>query len=308
MLQRSLSRFWALFKTTAMEHISEGHGRPPPIDRNRELLKSAREEIYKVVGEVSLSAHVWQPDADKSPPYPRSVAAFFFSSGWDHGQITQFAPHCVYFASRGMTAIAFDYRVGTRHGTGPLEAMADARSALRWIRANAADLGINPGKIVAAGGSGGAHAITSAAMLTGYDDATDDLSISAVPNALVLFNPVLDTSKNGFGLDRFPDAKAAKNANLIRAIAKGMPPMLVMHGTADRVIPFEGSHTFTRKMARKKNKCRLIEFERQGHGFFNFNLSFEMYEATLMAIDEFLVELGFIESDPNAGLGDEGAM
>lgn len=292
-----------------MEQTPEGHGRTTPIDRNRELLKSAHEETYKVVGDVSLSAYIWEPSPDKAPPYPKSVAAFFFSSGWDHGQITQFAPHCVYFASRGMMTIAFDYRVSTKHGTGPLEVMADARSAIRWIRLNAAELGINPGKIVAAGGSGGAHAITSAAMLKGYDDPADDLSISAVPNALVLFNPVLDVySKHGFGTDRFPDAKAAKNADLIRAIAKGMPPMLVMHGTADRVVPFDGSYTFAKKMGRKKNKCRLIEFEKQGHGFFNFNLSFEMYEATLMAMDEFLVELGFIESDPNAGLGEEGAI
>lgn len=292
-----------------MEQFSDGTGRPTPIDRNRELLKSAFETTYKTAGDVSLSAFIWQPAPEKMPPYPRSVAAFFFSSGWDHGQISQFAPHCVYFASRGMTTIAFDYRVSTKHGTGPLEAMADARSAIRWIRLNAAELGINPGKIVAVGGSGGAHAITSAAMLKGYDDPLDDQSISAVPNALVLFNPVLDVySKHGFGTDRFPDAKAAKNADLIRAIAKGMPPMLVMHGTADRVIPFESSYTFVKKMGRKKNKCRLIEFERQGHGFFNLNLSFEMYEATLMAMDEFFVELGFIEADPNAGLGEEGAV
>ena len=61
-------------------------------------------------------------------------------------------------------------------------------------------------------------------------------------------------------------------------------------------------------MARKKNKCRLMEFERQGHGFFNFNVSFDMYRATLMAMDDFLVDLGFIEPDPNAGLGDEGTV
>ena len=291
-----------------METPPEGQVRPLPIDRNRELLKSAREVTYKVVGSLPLAAYIWQPEPDKEPPYPMSVAAFFFSSGWDHGQVTQFAPHCVYLASRGMTAIAFDYRVNTKHGTGPLEAMADARTGIRWIRQNAAGLGINPGKIVAAGGSGGAHAITSAAMLKGYDEPTDDLTVSAVPDALVLFSPVLDTSKNGFGLERFPDAKAAKNADLIRAIAKGMPPMLVMHGTADRVVPIDGSHVFVRKMARKKNKCRLVEFERQGHGFFNFNVSFEMYRATLMAMDEFLVELGFIDSDPYAGLGDEGAV
>lgn len=291
-----------------MDHSPEGIGRPQPIDRNRELFKSANEETYKVVGDASLAAYIWNPEPHLAPPYPRSVAAFFFSSGWDHGQVSQFAPHCVYLASRGMTTIAFEYRVGSKHGTGPLEAMADARSAIRWIRMNAAELGINPGKIVGVGGSGGAHAIASAAMLKGYDDPADDPSISAVPNALVLFSPVLDTSKSGFGLDRFPDAKSAKAANLINAIAKGMPPMLIMHGTADRVVPFNGSYVFTKKMSRKKNKMRLIEFNTQGHGFFNFNVSFEMYEATLSAMDEFFVELGFIEPDPNAGLGDEGVL
>ncbi len=289
-----------------MEHATEGQLKQP-LDRNRELLKSAREEAYKIVGDTPLSAYIWQPDAAKAPPYPKSVAAFFFSSGWDHGQVHQFAPHCVYLASRGMTAIAFDYRVHSKHGTGPHEAMADARSAIRWIRLNAAELGVNAGKIVGVGGSGGAHAIASAAMLQGYDDPVDDTRISAVPNALVLFNPVLDTTKSGFGLDRFPDAGAAKKANLIKAITKGMPPMLLMHGRADRVVPFDGSYTFAKKAGRK-NKVRLIDFEAQGHGFFNFNLSFEMYEATLMAMDEFLTELGFIEPDPDAGMNREGLM
>ncbi len=298
----------ATFSSEAMEHSPEGISKAPPIDRNRELFRSASEETYKVSGETNLSAFIWNPEPQQMPPYPRSVAAFFFSSGWDHGQVSQFAPHCVYLASRGMTTIAFEYRVGIKHGTGPREAMSDARSAIRWIRMNAAELGINPGKIVGVGGSGGAHAIASAVMLKGYDDPADDPTINAAPNALVLFNPVLDTSKDGFGLDRFPDPKAAKAANLINAIAKGLPPMLIMHGTADRVVPFNGSYTFTRKMARKKNKTRLIEFNTQGHGFFNFNLSFEMYKATLGAMDEFFVELGFIEPDPNAGLGDDGLM
>jgi acetyl esterase/lipase len=286
-----------------MEFHGEGLARTPPIDRNRELLKTAREEFFKSVGDVTLPVYIWEPEPDKAPPYPKSVAAFFFSSGWDHGQVAQFAPHCVYFASRGMMTMAFEYRVGSRHGTGPLEAIADARSAMRWIRLNAVELGINPGKIVGVGGSGGAHAIASAAMLNGFDDPGDVLGSSPAPNALVLFNPVLDTSKKGFGHDRFPDAGAAKEANLIRAIRPGLPPMLIMHGTADRVVPFAGTYEFARKSTKKKNFCRLMEFEGQGHGFFNFNLSFEKYEVTLMAMDEFFVELGFLEPDPEAGLG-----
>jgi acetyl esterase/lipase len=280
-----------------------------PADRTRELLKSAREEVYKVVDGVELPVYIWEPDGIKAPPYPRSVAAFFFSSGWDNGQVSQFAPHCIYFASRGMVTMAFDYRVSARHpGAGPREAMSDAVSAMRWLRMNAVELNINPGKIVGVGGSGGAHALASAAMLTGYDQPGEDKAIGGAPNALILFNPVLDTSKAGFGLDRFPNAAEAKAANLIRAIKAGLSPMVIMHGTADRVVPYAGSWDFARKVNRKKNFCRLIEFEGQGHGFFNFNLSFERYEATLMAMDEFFVEIGFIEPDPEAGLGTEGVV
>jgi acetyl esterase len=279
-----------------------------PVDRTRELLKTARSEIYKIATGAELRAYVWEPEAAKSPPYPKSVAAFFFSSGWDNGQVSQFAPHSVYFASRGMLTVAFEYRVHAKHGTGPREAMADARSAMRWLRMNAVELGINPGKIVGVGGSGGAHAITSTAMLSGYDEPGEDTSIGPAPNALILFNPVLDTSKHGFGLDRFPTPADAKAANLIRAIKAGLPPMLIMHGTGDRVVPYGGSWEFAKKVSRKKNACRLIEFEGHGHGFFNFNLSFERYEATLMAMDEFLVEIGFIEPDPEAGLGEEGVV
>jgi acetyl esterase len=275
-----------------------------PIDRNRELLKTAREEVYKAVNGQPLSVYIWAPDPSRSSSAPKSVAAFFFSSGWDHGQVSQFAPHCVYLASRGMVTLAFEYRTTGKGGGGPTEAMADARSAIRWIRLNAVDMGVNPGKIVGIGGSGGGHAITAAAMLErGYDEPGDPLEINPAPNALILFNPVLETSKSGFGLDRFPSPSEAKNANLVRAIRPGLPPMLLMHGTHDRVVPCAGSYQFAKLSTKKKNFCRYIEFEGQGHGWFNFNLSFEMYEATLMAMDEFLVELGFIEPDPDATLG-----
>jgi acetyl esterase/lipase len=271
----------------------------PPIDRNRELLKTAREEIYKTVNGVDLPVYIWQPDPDKAPPYPKSVIAFFYGSGWDNGQVSQFAPHCVYFASRGMTAMAFDYRVSARHpGATPVDAMQDARSAMRWLRLNAVELGINPGKVVGAGGSAGAHAIAAAAMVTSFNEAGEDDAIPAEPNALALFNPVLDTSKKGFGFDRFPSSDAAKKANLTGAIRAGLPPMIIFHGTNDRVIAFDSSFEFCRKAKKKKNVCDLMVFEGQGHGFFNFNVSFDLYQSTLLALDDFLVAQGFIEADP----------
>lgn len=288
-----------------MEIPPEQPARTPPIDRNRELLKLAREETYKSIGDINLSAWFWLPPPEKRRELPLPVAAFFFSSGWDHGQISQFAPHSVYFASRGMLSVAFDYRVHNKHGTGPLEAMQDAADALRWLRMNAEELNLNPNQIVGIGGSGGAHAVAASALLAKPLKRGETLPDDhPQPNALVLFNPVLDTSKRGFGLDRFPDAATAKKHNLLRAVRKQLPPTLIMHGTADRVIPFSGSYDYARKAARKKNLCRLIEFEGAGHGFFNFNVSFERYEATLLAMDEFFVSLGLIEPDPDNLLGD----
>ena len=59
---------------------------------------------------------------------------FFFGGAWAQGMVTQFTPQARHFAERGMVAIVADYRVFRRHGTTAFEAMADARSAIRWVR------------------------------------------------------------------------------------------------------------------------------------------------------------------------------
>lgn len=87
---------------------------------------------------------------------------FFFGGAWTNGAVTQFARQARYFAQRGMVAIVADYRVFGRHRTSAFEAMADAKSALRWVRAHSAELGIESNRIVAAGGSAGGHIALSA--------------------------------------------------------------------------------------------------------------------------------------------------
>ena len=142
---------------------------------------------------------------------------------------------------------------------------------------------------VAAGVSAAGVPVAVAAPLAvavpeGAPWAGEDAQINCAPNALVLFNPILDTSKKGFGFDRFPSPELAKQANLMGAIRKDLPPMIIFHGTTDRVVPIESSEVFTKKMTRKKNAITLLPYEGQGHGFFNLNVSFDFYQSTLNAI------------------------
>lgn len=141
-------------------------------------------------------------------------------------------------------------------------------------------------------------------MLKGFDEASEDSTLSASPNALALYNPVLEMSKHGFGFDKFPSPAIAKKADLMGAIAASLPPTLIFHGVNDRVVPVEASVQFAKKMKKKKNFCEVVLYEGQGHGFFNFNVSFDLYQGTLLTLDDFLVSQGFIEPDPDAGASD----
>ncbi|MES2709114.1 MAG: alpha/beta hydrolase fold domain-containing protein [Verrucomicrobiota bacterium] len=264
------------------------------MDRNRTLLTDTTCYSYKHVDGQDLEAYAF-PVAGEAPPEGRPAILFFYSSTWDTGLVSQFAPHCLYFANRGIQPILFDYRVTSRFpAASPWDAMMDVRSAIRWARQNAPELGLRTDRIVACGGSAGAHAALAAAMMTDGDDPQDDPAFSCVPDALILFSPILDFSKKGVTGVKLMDKKTARRADLVRQVRRHLPPMIIFHGTADRVVPFENSERFRRKMWWRGNQCRLLEFETEGHGFFNFNVNPRLYELTINESDAFLVDLKFL--------------
>ena len=235
---------------------------PDVLDRNYALLQKAEGYAYKSVNGEDLGAYIFRSQGTDAPASGSPAALFFCSSTWDNGLVSQFAPHAIYLASRGMTGILIDYRVTARFpGCSPMDASADARSAVRWVRAHAKDLGVDPNKLAGCGGSAGAHAILSAAMLRDGDDPADNKSVSCAPNAAILFNPILDTSVKGIFSDRFPDKKSAKRASLMRHVRRKLPPMLLIHGTTDRVVPFEHSVRFRKKNWWRRNVCKLLPYE-----------------------------------------------
>jgi len=269
------------------------------MDRNRTLLADTACYAYKQPDGVDLEAYVF-PVTGEAPPEGRPAILFFYSSTWDAGLVSQFAPHALYFVNRGMQPILFDYRVTSRFPAAtPGDAVADIRSAHRWVRGHAGNFGINAGAIVACGAAAGAHGALASAMLEDFDDPADDPAISCAPDALILFSPILDFSKKGVGHLKFPDRKMAKRADLMRHLRRKLPPMMIFHGTGDRVVPYENSDRFRRKMWWRGNKVKVRPFETQGHGFFNFNVNPRLYEITINEADAFLVDRKILPPIPD---------
>jgi len=247
--------------------------------------------LYKQVDSVSLCLHIDYPlGYNPSLSYPAMV--FFFGGGWNGGTTGQFEPQAKYFASRGMVCFRADYRVKSRHGTTPFESLKDAKSAMRYLRTHARELGVDPEKIVASGGSAGGHLAAATAVIEGFNEEGEDLSVSCVPNALVLFNPVFDNGPGGYGYERIGDRY--KDFSPLHNLRAGMPPAVVFLGTEDRLIPVETARYFQTVMEKVGSRCDLYLYEGEGHGFFNFR-NHGNYKSTLEQTEDFLISSGFLQ-------------
>jgi acetyl esterase len=250
--------------------------------------------IYKIVGSAELKLHVFLP-GDFNASDQRSVIVFFFGGGWKGGSLSQFYPHCEYLASRGMVAMTADYRVNSRHGTSPRECVIDGKSAVRWIREYAGELGVDPAKIAAGGGSAGGHVAASTGTTSSFEEKSENLSISSRPNALVLFNPVYDNGPTGYGYDRVKDYW--QEISPLHNISEQTPPTIVFLGTKDKLIPVATAKEYKRIMEEKGRRCDLHLYENQTHGFFNFKNT-KNYTNTVVEMDRFFISLGYLKGEP----------
>jgi acetyl esterase len=277
-----------------------------PMRKYPPVMPEARAETYKTVGQTNLQLYIFTPRGP-APTNGRPAIVFFFGGGWTSGSPQQFEKQCQYFALRGMVAITADYRVASRQHAKPAQCVADARSAIRWVRKNAARLGVDPTRIVAAGGSAGGHLAGCIAVVPGLDEPGEDTSISAVPNAAVLFNPALVLAPlDGQDFGRLASRLTAERLGIApqeispaHHIKAGAPPIIIFHGKADTTVPFSTSALFARKMKAAGNRCELVSFDGQGHGFFNYGRGDNhLFRETLTRADEFLASLGYLSGPP----------
>jgi len=246
---------------------------------------------YKEIDSGDLQLHVFYP-AEGKPDEARPAIVFFFGGGWVNGTPNQFYRQCEHLASRGMVAMAAEYRIKSKHGTSPKESVMDAKSAIRWVRSHAKELGIDPQRLAAGGGSAGGHLAAATATLPHLNQPGEDLSVSCLPDALVLFNPVIDNSPGTFGHNRFKDYW--HDISPLHNIQPTAPPTIIFLGTEDELIPVSTVEKYQSEMEAQGLRCELRLYQGQPHGFFNKT----KYQETLEETDRFLSSLGYLRENP----------
>ena len=255
--------------------------------------------VYKKIADRELKLNVFNPPDWKASDQ-RPAIVFFHGGGWVGGSPKQFLKHCEYLSTRGMVAIEADYRHIAKGDKGPpTDCVHDAKSAMRWVRSHAAELGIDAKRIAAGGGSAGGHLAAFVGLVDGLDDPADDLKVSAKANALALFNPVFDNGpEQGWGRERvgnrFKEFSPAHN------ISADDPPAIVFLGTQDKLIPVAVVERFKANMEKVGVRCEAKFYEGQGHGFFNPGKGGkdEFFYQTLLETDKFLTSLGWLKGEP----------
>ena len=239
---------------------------------------------YKTpAGSAPLDLHVFTPPT--GPAALRPAVVFFFGGGWTTGTPLQFYTECRHFAAQGYVAITADYRISSTHaGATAFDSVADAKSAIRYLRSHATELGIDPHRIVAAGASAGGHLAAATALLPGLDDPSDDPAISARPDALVLWYPVIDNGPNGYAYSSF--GSRYREISPLHNIGLNPPPTLTLLGTADAYIPVATGQDFQNRLRNFGGRADLVLYQGGKHPLYPYrdpSATTQAFRATCLA-------------------------
>lgn len=253
-----------------------------------------REEVYSEDKAV-LKMRIYEPKGE-SVQDARPAIVFFFGGGWRNGTPKQFHTHCEVLKEHGFVAMAAEYRIKSKHDSTPLDSFEDAKSAIRWVRDNAERLGVDPGKIAAGGGSAGGHlAAATAVCESKHQTETRD-----TPDAVVAFNPALnllfERVQEKWGEEVYATLEAISPLQNLNK--KDHPPMIIFHGEADSIVPFETAAAYVARAEEigVSPVPELVGYEGRDHGFFNYGRGDgKDYEDTVDRMLGFFRDLDWIE-------------
>lgn len=252
--------------------------------------------VYATIGERKLRLDLFLPKSGQGP-FPAVV--YIHGGGWRGGNKRQFQRHAAHMATKGFAGACIEYRLS---GEAKFPAAVhDVKSAVRWIRAHAAQYRIDPGRIGAAGGSAGGHlaAILGTTSHVREFEGGGSSRISSRVQAVAAFNPALDFASFGrlgqhdvpsgpvylfLGASFQDNPQLWKKASPIAYASKDSAPFLFLHGTEDTTVPYQQSVDMMNALKAAGVQAELFTAEGAGHGFFNRP---PWFEPALKRMEEF---------------------
>ncbi len=273
----------------------------------QENVVSETEIIYKVIDDIELKMNVFVPSEQAAS---RGAIILFHGGGWNNGKPIAFRRHAKFFSDLGLVIFTPTYRLRDVNNTTIVEAVEDAKSAVAWVKSHADEYNINLDKLAVGGGSAGGHLAIATVTLDGVGEQSPKQDYR--PSALVLFNPVLDVSPDGYGNYKIkkeivPYGLVWQQLSPMEHITEGMPPTIVMVGDRDGVLKKHIALKFEERMLEKNNDFALKLYPNAEHTFYQYGYPtlkrFDYPEGTknryyyevLQDTEDFLVEHGYLE-------------
>ena len=256
--------------------------------------------VYKKVNGVKCEMEIYFPRGDRVSKKPIPGIILFHGGGWGGGSRVAFAYQCNYFASRGMVAATVTYRLRTKEDRALLPegqstkrvCIPDVKSAIRWFKQNAKELGVDPNRIVAGGGSAGGHISLLGTTNPGLNDPSDPKGIDTSVAAYVLFNPALSKS----------DAEDP-DVDFLHHLKKDFGPAVVFFGRKDKWLKNGWEPAIAKMKGLGITSVQMKIAQGQTHAFFNKQ---PWKDITLIAADRFLSKLGYLQGDPTLSMPQTG--
>lgn len=268
---------------------------------SRADLPKGKVYTYKTTDGVAREMEIYFPKGHDASKKAVPGIILFHGGGWGGGSREAFSYQCDYFASRGMVAATVTYRLRTKDDKTALEegqstkrvCIPDVKSAIRWFKQHASELGLDPDRIVAGGGSAGGHISLLGTTNPGLNDPSDPQGFDTSVAAYVLFNPALS---------KF-DANDP-DVDFLQHLKADFGPAIVFFGSEDKWLKNGWAPAIEKMKTFGITSVELQIAKGQTHAFFNKQ---PWKDVTLIAADRFLNKLGYLEGEPTLSMPKTGA-